>query len=79
MFNAQCSMFLMFNALNVRLLQPISLLLVQIQHSDSNQYGCQASAGKNLHTCGIGRIRLVGLAHKHRDNGPAEILDEEYQ
>ena len=54
------------------------LMLVDKQYA----YGCdgctQSGETEDEHGRGVGGIGLVGATYKHRYDGTAEVLDEEY-
>ncbi len=62
---------------NVGELETIVLATVYIPHADGCEGGTEGGEAEDEHRGLVGRIGLVGLSYEHRNDGAAEVLDEE--
>ena len=63
--------------MNVGELEAVALATVDVEHGDGGDGGTEGGEAEDEHRGGVGGIGLVGAAHEHRDDGAAEVLDEE--
>ena len=54
------------------------LMLVDKQYAYGSDGCTQSGEAEDEHGRGVGGIGLVGATYKHRYDGTAEVLDEEY-
>lgn len=53
------------------------LLTVYIKHGECNEGGTKGGAAKDNHGGSVGRVLFIGPSYEHRNDGAAEVLDEE--
>jgi len=53
------------------------LATVDVPHGDGCDGGTEGGEAEDEHRGLVGGICLVGLSYEHRDDGTAEVLDEE--
>ena len=58
-------------------LEAVVFFAVNVPHGDSGEGGAEGSEAEDEHRSGVGRVGLVGLAYKHRDDGTSKVLDKE--
>ena len=54
------------------------LATVDVVHGDGDEGGAKGGEAEDKHRGLVSGIGFVGLSNEHRDDGTAEVLDEEY-
>ena len=62
---------------NIWELETIGFPTVDVKHGDGSEGSAKSRETEDEHRSGVGGIGLVGFAYTHRDDGTAEVLDEE--